>query len=97
MNEEVKKVNKIDATSGENRAASLQNPSGVVIMTGVAKKTIEQKRKGELIEQNQDGLEVSSFSIEIIVYCALSFQRMLQVVSHKRTIRRPTRQEYALN
>lgn len=32
---------------------------GVVIVTGVAKKK-DQKHKGELIEQNQDGLEYSS-------------------------------------
>jgi hypothetical protein len=33
------------------------NTSGVVIVTGVAKKKVD-KKKGELIEQNQDGLEV---------------------------------------
>jgi ATP-dependent RNA helicase DDX46/PRP5 len=33
------------------------NSSGVVIVTGVAKKKVD-KKKGELIEQNQDGLEV---------------------------------------
>lgn len=49
----MKKVNKLD----ENKAVN-QTPGGVVIMTGVAKKKSEQKRKGELIEQNQDGLEV---------------------------------------
>ena len=54
VNEEVKKVNKLD----ENKAVN-QTTSGVVIMTGVAKKKSEQKRKGELIEQNQDGLEVN--------------------------------------
>lgn len=59
VNEEVKKVNKLDAASGENKT-STPTPSGVVIMTGVAKKKTEQKRKGELIEQNQDGLEVST-------------------------------------
>lgn len=60
-------MNKIDATASDNRSASLPNPSGVVIMTGVAKKTVELKRKGELIEQNQDGLEVSLFSFVINV------------------------------
>lgn len=35
-----------------------QPGSGYVIVTGVAKKRTE-KGKGELIEQNQDGLEVS--------------------------------------
>ncbi|XP_065216566.1 probable ATP-dependent RNA helicase DDX46 [Planococcus citri] len=56
VNEEVKKVNKLD----EGKAVNPTPTSGVVIMTGVAKKTSEQKRKGELIEQNQDGLEYSS-------------------------------------
>lgn len=36
------------------------NSSGVVIVTGVAKKKVD-KKKGELIEQNQDGLEVGYF------------------------------------
>lgn len=49
---EVKKVNQIS-----NPAKS--NEKGVVIVTGMAKKKTEIK-KGELIEQNQDGLEYSS-------------------------------------
>uniref|UniRef100_A0A1B0GJ16 Probable ATP-dependent RNA helicase DDX46 n=1 Tax=Lutzomyia longipalpis TaxID=7200 RepID=A0A1B0GJ16_LUTLO len=51
VNEEVRKVNK----------QPVKKPgTGVVIMTGVAKKTESTKKKGELIEQNQDGLEYSS-------------------------------------
>ena len=47
------------------------NASGIVIMTGVAKKKVD-KRKGELIEQNQDGLEVSGISICFeIIFCAV--------------------------
>lgn len=60
VQEEVKKVNKLDGSTNETKTATAAAPSGVVIMTGVAKKTTEQKRKGELIEQNQDGLEYSS-------------------------------------
>ena len=44
------------------RVTGTNNPGqsgGVVIVTGVAKKKV-QKHKGELIEQNQDGLEYSS-------------------------------------
>lgn len=41
--------------SGDNKNSS----GGVVIMTGVAKRNNAVKNKGELIEQNQDGLEVS--------------------------------------
>lgn len=52
VQEEVRKVNKSD--DGEK-----PNNTGVVIMTGVAKKNVDLKNKGELIEQNQDGLEVS--------------------------------------
>ncbi|XP_065362719.1 probable ATP-dependent RNA helicase DDX46 [Calliphora vicina] len=37
-----------------------QNQQGVVILTGVAKKTTKDKHKGELIEQNMDSLEYSS-------------------------------------
>lgn len=48
---EVKKVNQIS-----NPATS--NDKGVVIVTGAKKKT--EINKGELIEQNQDGLEYSS-------------------------------------
>lgn len=51
VNEEVRKVNKI----------SLKSSSGsMVIMSGIAKNSSEEKNKGELIEQNQDGLEYSS-------------------------------------
>lgn len=37
-----------------------QHQQGVVILTGVAKKTTKDKNKGELIEQNMDSLEYSS-------------------------------------
>ncbi|XP_055705566.1 probable ATP-dependent RNA helicase DDX46 [Phlebotomus papatasi] len=54
VNEEVRKVNKISQPMKKTG-------SGVVIMTGVAKKSeTSTKKKGELIEQNQDGLEYSS-------------------------------------
>ncbi|XP_066992416.2 probable ATP-dependent RNA helicase DDX46 isoform X3 [Anabrus simplex] len=62
VQEEVRKVNKLDAkkNEGKNSTSSITtNSSGVVIVTGVAKKKVD-KRKGELIEQNQDGLEYSS-------------------------------------
>lgn len=45
-----------NSNNGTNSGAQ---SGGVVIMTGVAKKKV-QKQKGELIEQNQDGLEYSS-------------------------------------
>ncbi|KDR12484.1 probable ATP-dependent RNA helicase DDX46 [Zootermopsis nevadensis] len=61
VQEEVRKVNKIDGkkTDGKSGTAVNTNSSGVVIVTGVAKKKVD-KKKGELIEQNQDGLEYSS-------------------------------------
>ncbi|KAH0547024.1 probable ATP-dependent RNA helicase DDX46 [Cotesia glomerata] len=61
VQEEVRKVNKVDpkAKSATNGNSTSNSSSGVVIVTGVAKKKV-QKQKGELIEQNQDGLEYSS-------------------------------------
>lgn len=60
MQEEVRKVNKLDSKAPKsNSANSGAQSGGVVIVTGVAKKKV-QKQKGELIEQNQDGLEYSS-------------------------------------
>lgn len=61
VQEEVRKVNKIDGKKpdGKPGTAVNTNSSGVVIVTGVAKKKVD-KKKGELIEQNQDGLEYSS-------------------------------------
>lgn len=55
-------MNKLDSKTPKN-SNNGANPGaqsgGVVIVTGVAKKKV-QKQKGELIEQNQDGLEYSS-------------------------------------
>ncbi|PSN49541.1 putative ATP-dependent RNA helicase DDX46 [Blattella germanica] len=61
VQEEVRKVNKIDGKKADGKPGSAVNTSsaGVVIVTGVAKKKVD-KKKGELIEQNQDGLEYSS-------------------------------------
>lgn len=69
VQEEVRKVNHVEGrpiagTNGSTgtlttTAGSSGQNGGVVIVTGVAKKKI-QKEKGELIEQNQDGLEYSS-------------------------------------
>jgi len=57
VQEEVRKVNKHDS---KGAGAGNGTSSGVVIVSGVAKKkSLEDKKKGELIEQNQDGLEVS--------------------------------------
>ena len=50
VNNEVIKVNKITKPT---------NVGGVLVVTGVAKKTADTK-KGEMMEQNQDGLEYSS-------------------------------------
>ncbi|XP_065086315.1 probable ATP-dependent RNA helicase DDX46 [Ochlerotatus camptorhynchus] len=59
VNDEVRKVNKLvnPTTKADGQAAS---SSGVTIITGVVKKSTETTNKGELIEQNQDGLEYSS-------------------------------------
>lgn len=63
MQEEVRKVNKLDnknpKTLNNSTNAGAPQSGGVMIVTGVAKRKV-QKHKGELIEQNQDGLEYSS-------------------------------------
>lgn len=56
VNEEVKKINKM---AKEPKAAGNEK-SGLVIVTGNVKKQSKEIKKGELIEQNQDGLEYSS-------------------------------------
>lgn len=58
VDKEVRKVNKISKPATAAPGAA-QNSGGVMIVTGVAKK-MTTKSKGELIEQNQDGLEYSS-------------------------------------
>ncbi|CAH1116014.1 unnamed protein product, partial [Phaedon cochleariae] len=52
---EVRKINNVKKTTGENN----NKKGNLVIVTGVAKPT-NNTNKGELIEQNQDGLEYSS-------------------------------------
>lgn len=59
VNDEVRKVNKLANPSAKPDGQSASS-SGVTIITGVVKKTTEIVKKGELIEQNQDGLEYSS-------------------------------------
>lgn len=56
----MRKVNKFDSKAPKNaNNGTNSSAQSVVIVTGVAKKKV-QKQKGELIEQNQDGLEYSS-------------------------------------
>lgn len=60
MHAEVRKVNKLDQRKDPAVTTDSQKASAsVVIVTGVANKKVS-KNKGELIEQNQDGLEYSS-------------------------------------
>lgn len=60
VQQEVRKVNHIDQSRGIISVPTTGG-TGVMILTGTAKKRVtEQKNKGELIEQNQDGLEYSS-------------------------------------
>lgn len=55
VDKEVRKVNHMITQPSQQ-----QQQQGVVILTGVAKKTTKTKDKGELIEQNMDSLEYSS-------------------------------------
>lgn len=50
----MRKINKINVKKGDN--GDLNKKGSLVIVTGVAKKKANTD-KGELIEQNQDGLE----------------------------------------
>ncbi|XP_028165550.1 probable ATP-dependent RNA helicase DDX46 isoform X1 [Ostrinia furnacalis] len=60
VQQEVRKVNQMDQAKGIISVPTTGG-TGIVILTGTAKKKVtEQKNKGELIEQNQDGLEYSS-------------------------------------
>lgn len=63
VQEEVRKVNKLDnknpKSTNNGANTGVTQTTGVMIVTGVAKRKV-QKHKGELIEQNQDGLEYSS-------------------------------------
>lgn len=63
VNDEVRRVNR----GGEKENKEDNEKKGFVVMTGIAKKMVD-KKKGELIEQNQDGLEVSSFTIILSAY-----------------------------
>lgn len=57
VNKEVRKVNKITKPVKTFKTAA--GTSDILVMTGVAKKSADSK-KGEMMEQNQDGLEYSS-------------------------------------
>lgn len=55
----MRQINKLDLKKGLKSDPSSNKKGGLVIVTGVAKSKVT-KNKGELIEQNQDGLEYSS-------------------------------------
>lgn len=64
VHKEVRKVNKISksnnsSNSNSNTTTSNSSSGGVMVVTGVSKNSNEIK-KGEMMEQNQDGLEYSS-------------------------------------
>lgn len=54
VDQEVRKINKM------SKPTSSAKTSGVLVVTGNAKAKSKELKKGELIEQNQDGLEYSS-------------------------------------
>lgn len=56
VNKEVRKVNKI--ANPHNKIGS--GAGDVLVVTGVSKKKATSSKKGEMMEQNQDGLEYSS-------------------------------------
>jgi hypothetical protein len=58
VQEEVTKIKQGSKVHTPKEKTSSSSQSGVVFMEGPAKKKDSSKDKGELIEQNQDGLEV---------------------------------------
>lgn len=61
----IKQSGKVSTQAPKEKFSSSQ--SGVVIMEGTAKKKDSSKDKGELIEQNQDGLEVFKSNVKFKV------------------------------
>ncbi|XP_059470035.1 probable ATP-dependent RNA helicase DDX46 [Neocloeon triangulifer] len=98
VQEEVCKINKVgkvqDTKEKQNSAQS-----GVVIMTGTAKKKDSSKSKGELIEQNQDGLEYSSEEEsenlqETAAGLAVKQKKELAKVDHSKETYKPFRKNF---
>lgn len=56
----MRQISKLDLKKGNKADSTTEKKTGLVIVTGVANHSKENKNKGELIEQNQDGLEYSS-------------------------------------
>ncbi|KAK4873752.1 hypothetical protein RN001_013112 [Aquatica leii] len=59
VHEEVRQIHTIDLRRTSKSDSNPNKKGGLMIVTGVAKSKVS-KNKGELIEQNQDGLEYSS-------------------------------------
>jgi hypothetical protein len=78
VQEEVTKIKQGGKTQTPKEKLS-SSQSGVVFMEGSAKKKDSSKDKGELIEQNQDGLEVFHYAcvykLLLILYFAVLFRR----------------------
>lgn len=104
VQEEVRKVNKVDnkGTKSTNNGTAMGSggqTGGVTIVTGVAKNMKVQKQKGELIEQNQDGLEYSSEEEgenlhETAAGIANKQKRELAKVDHSSTEYQPFRKSF---
>ncbi|KAF5306266.1 hypothetical protein FQA39_LY08964 [Lamprigera yunnana] len=59
VHEEVRQIHTVDLRRTSKSDSNSSKKGGLMIVTGVAKSKVS-KNKGELIEQNQDGLEYSS-------------------------------------
>nr|CAD7200591.1 unnamed protein product [Timema douglasi] len=96
VQEEVRKVNKIDGKKPDGKIGGAPvntNSSGVVIVSGVAKKKAD-KKKGELIEQNQDGLEYSSEEEEEDLNATAAGMKELAKVDHTSVTYTPFRKNF---
>ncbi|CAB3364204.1 Hypothetical predicted protein [Cloeon dipterum] len=98
VQEEVCKINKIDKVQ-DSKEKQNSAQSGVVIMSGTAKKKDSSKSKGELIEQNQDGLEYSSEEEtenlqETAAGLAVKQKKELAKVDHSKESYKPFRKNF---
>uniref|UniRef100_T1IN03 Probable ATP-dependent RNA helicase DDX46 n=1 Tax=Strigamia maritima TaxID=126957 RepID=T1IN03_STRMM len=99
MQEEVRRINKLDMQKMGRQEAQAILRGKVTMMSGIAKKR-EDKKKGELIEQDQDALEYSSEEENEDLQSAMSGlqskqkKKMLQVVNHNEITYQPFRKDF---
>lgn len=94
VQEEVTKIKQGGKTHTPKEKLS-SSQSGVVFMEGTAKKKDSGKDKGELIEQNQDGLEVIYHTHHLFVEHFLLINYVIYSIRLKRSLKICKRQQQA--